>query len=262
MRRAVLLLASMAIGVLLGSSGVAQAIINGQPDRNDHPYVGMVYNDEYVCSGTLISPTVFLSAAHCTEVFEQGNSQVRVTFESRADFDPDAAYTATPYTHPKWGGFPDFPDVGVVVLEEALGTGVGYGRLPPEADIVERFETGKKLLTVVGYGMQGLETGGGKPKPTADGIRDKATVKYLGTEGVSNSFAADGYYIKTREASAAGEGGEGTCFGDSGGPYFLPRDQRTVVALTSFEVGYDCSGASYAQRVDLPGVLRWVRGFL
>ena len=210
MRRAVLLLASMTVGVLLASSGVAQAIINGHPDHNAHPYVGMVYNSEYVCSGTLISSTVFLTAAHCTELFEQGNSQVWLTFESRADFDPDAAYTGTPYTHPKWDSFPDFPDVGV----------------------------------------------------TADGIRDKVIVKYLGTQGAANPFAADGYYIKSREASAAGKGGQGTCYGDSGGPYFRTRDQRTVVALTSFVVGYDCSKESYAQRVDLPVVLRWVHGFL
>ncbi len=65
MRRALLLLVSMALALLL-AGGVAQAIINGQPDTgpNAHPYVGMVYNDEGVCSGTLISPTVFLSAAH------------------------------------------------------------------------------------------------------------------------------------------------------------------------------------------------------
>ncbi len=181
----------------------------------------MVYNGEYVCSGTLISPSVFLTVAHCTQAYERADLQVRVTFESRADFDPDAAYTGTPYTHPKWDGFPDFPDVGVVVLDEAVDTGAGYGRLP-EAGIVERFETGKELLTVVGYGVRGFETGGGKPEPTAGGIREKSTVEYFGTEGAANSFAAGGYYIKTLQASG-GEGGEGACLGDSGGPHFLPQ---------------------------------------
>jgi len=126
MRRVVLVLATMALATLL-AAGVAQAIINGQPDRNAHPYVGMVYNDKYLCSGTVISPRVFLTAAHCTEVFEQGNSKVYVTFEQRADFKPDDAYVGTPHTHPRYDGF--IPDVGVVVLEKPVRM-ASYGALP------------------------------------------------------------------------------------------------------------------------------------
>jgi trypsin len=255
MRRTVLLLASMALAVLF-AGGVAQAIINGQPDRNAHPYVGMVYNDESLCSGTLISPRVFLTAAHCTEFFEEGNSKVYVTFEQRADFRPDDAYVGTPHTHPRYDGF--FPDVGVVVLREAVRTGDGYGKLP-RAGLVERFQTGK-TLTAVGYGTRDFERGGGPPQPTGFAVRYRANVKYLGTNGVDNRLGED-RFIKTREASA-GEGGEGTCFGDSGGPYFLPRDQRTVVAVSSFGLNGVCAGAGYAQRVDLPVVLRWVKTFL
>ena len=41
MRRVVLVLATMALAIVL-AAGVAQAIINGEPDRgpNAHPYVG------------------------------------------------------------------------------------------------------------------------------------------------------------------------------------------------------------------------------
>src|SRR5215217_5916953 len=47
------------------------------------------------------------------------------------------------------------------------------------------------------------------------------------------------------------------------GPYFLPRNQRTIVTLTSFSLDGVCAGAGYAQRVDLPiVVLHWVRSFL
>jgi hypothetical protein len=77
--------------------------------------------------------------------------------------------------------------------------------------------------------------------------------------GVDNALGED-RFIKSREASA-GEGGEGPCFGDSGGLCFLPN-QRTIVAVTSFFLNSVCAGVSYGQRIDLPVVLRWVRSFL
>ena len=257
MRRAVLLLATMALAIL-AASGVAQAIINGKPDRNAHPYVGMVYNEESFCSGTLISPTVFLTAAHCTEFFEQEDSQVWVTFESRADFDPDDAFTGEPYTHPAYnpeaGAFA--PDVGVVLLDQPVTMGA-YGQLP-EAGIVEGFKTGK-TLTLVGYGTRNFEVGGGPPRPTGFAIRYRANVKFTGTRGIGNAAGKD-VYLKYKGASA-GRAGEGGCFGDSGGPHFL-RGTRTVVAVESFGPSRVCAGAGYAQRIDLPVVLNWVRSFL
>ena len=50
----------------------ASAITNGLPDGDNHPYVGlMVALDEdgvplWRCSGSLLSPTVFLTAGHCS----------------------------------------------------------------------------------------------------------------------------------------------------------------------------------------------------
>ena len=43
----------------------------------------------------------------------------------------------------------------------------------------------------------------------------------------------------------------------AGGPLFVP-DQQTIVGVTSFGNPV-CRGPVYYQRVDLPGVLRWVR---
>ncbi|GAG27849.1 unnamed protein product, partial [marine sediment metagenome] len=72
----------LALVLVLGLVGVASAITNGQPDGDDHPYVGLMVA-QYVeydtsgeptsvkplwrCSGTLISETLFLTAGHCTE---------------------------------------------------------------------------------------------------------------------------------------------------------------------------------------------------
>ena len=86
MRRVVLVLAStMALAILL-ASGVAQAIINGEPDRgpNAHPYVGALVSvppsGEFkgqripVCSGTLISPRVFLTRRALHRVPDKGGA--------------------------------------------------------------------------------------------------------------------------------------------------------------------------------------------
>jgi V8-like Glu-specific endopeptidase len=87
MRRVVLVLATMALAILL-AGGVAQAIINGEPDRgpNAHPYVGAYVAKvesglSPVCSGTLISPRVFLTAGHCTEFAIKENLPVYVSFD-------------------------------------------------------------------------------------------------------------------------------------------------------------------------------------
>ncbi len=76
------------------------------------------------------------------------------------------------------------------------------------------------------------------------------------------NLVGEDVFMKTT-GSGMGQGGEGTCYGDSGGPLFL-EDQTTVVAVTSFgpTTGFPCSGPDYAQRVDLQVVLDWVSNFL
>jgi hypothetical protein len=267
MRRVVLVLATTALAILL-AGGVAQAIINGEPDRgpNAHPYVGMIYNDEFLCSGTLISPRVFLTAGHCTEVFEQGDSTVYVTFEQRADFKPDDAYVGTPHTHPKFcyqgppindpscappPGLPAFPpnrpryDVGVVVLNQPVRMAT-YGALPA-AGLVDTLKKGQRFTTV-GYGVRTFDPGGGE--------RYKATVRLLDTKDP----AIGEMFVKTTGAGLIQGKGETSCKGDSGGPLFVP-DQQTIVGVTSFGIAPLCRGPGYYQRVDLPRVLKWVRTF-
>src|SRR5437879_2138317 len=70
----------------LGLSSPAYAITNGSPDRGDHPSVGALLADKpykdgtsAYCTGTLVSPTVFLTAAHCGH---RGQTTARVTFSS------------------------------------------------------------------------------------------------------------------------------------------------------------------------------------
>jgi secreted trypsin-like serine protease len=275
MRRTMMLVATMAL-TLLVASGVAQAIVNGEPDGNRHPYVGALVTEFEVepgetelllgCSGTLISPTVFLTAGHCTEFLIEEDLPTYVSFDPTYVPGESQLVSGTPYLHPYYcvgcgpPGVEWLPgyDVGVVVLDEPVEMET-YGRLP-NANRVNTLPK-RSPLTVVGYGASDFATGGGPQQPVYLDIRQRATVQYLGTKGMANSVG-EAVFIKTT-GSGMGQGGEGACYGDSGGPFFLPN-QKTVVAVTSFgpQSGIPCSGPEYAQRVDLPVVLRWVRGFL
>ena len=109
MRRVVLVLATMALAIVL-ACGVAQAIINGEPDRgpNAHPYVGALVtvpaSREFkrqrilVCSGTLISPRGFHTAGHCTDFLTKEDLPTYVSFDATYKLGASEVIKATPYT--------------------------------------------------------------------------------------------------------------------------------------------------------------------
>jgi hypothetical protein len=294
MRRVVLVLVTMALAILL-ASGVAQAIkepaiINGEPDRgpNAHPYVGALVtvppSGEFkgqripVCSGTLISARVFLTAGHCTDLLIKEDLPTYVSFDPTYKPAASKVIRATPYTHPKFclptpedkgkcrlpperpekvGTLPRDVryDVGVAVLEEPVRMAT-YGTLP-DAGLVDTLKEGQRL-TVVGYGTRGFDLISKpplqrQPRPLDD--RYRATVKLLDPNEAFGEML-----VKTTGVSLIKGKGEGSCFGDSGGPLFV-GDQQTIVGVSSLVSTPVCRGPAYYQRVDLPGVLKWVRSF-
>ena len=131
----------VAITATLATVGPARAITGGELDGNNHPNVALIYfyqpDGRFRCSATLVSPTVLVTAAHCTDGVR---GKVIATFESvapatspRASDDTgngmsNVGYvapvpgwlTGTPHAHPLWDGelqLNDLHDVGVVVLD-------------------------------------------------------------------------------------------------------------------------------------------------
>ena len=101
--------------------GSAGAITNGQKDEQDlYPFVGLLafYDAEgtymHRCSGTLISPTVVLTAAHCTEGTATAYAYFSVDVPGDFRENPTGALGTT-FTHPAFSTNLR-NDVGVVVL--------------------------------------------------------------------------------------------------------------------------------------------------
>jgi Trypsin len=278
---------AIATAILLAVVLVAPvgAITNGVPDGNNHPYVGLLVFDVapdqpgWRCSGSLISPTVVVTAGHCTD----GAVAARIWFGEDVTYDAvpfplypyggpgSGAIEGTPYTNPLYrspenpygggNGLPAFSyrDTGVVVLSEPVSMSE-YAQLPT-AGLVDTLKN-KAAIDFVGYGVQSQAQipGNTLPQPppyyrwTGPRIRN-----YAPSEMVSGKFVHSAEYM--RLALNPGGGSGGTCFGDSGGPDLL-GGTSTVLAVNSYVTNVNCSGVGYSARVDVPEVLTWIDGFL
>ena len=253
MRRLATLFA-VTVLALQGLVAPAEAIIEGQPDGNRHPYVCMAFNDQFLCSGSLIAPTVFLTAGHCTDLFnDPALGQTWVTFQEDATSFPQDHLVQSAHTYPGFcdacgPGLPGFasPDVGVVILAEPVSLSQ-YGLLP-EPNLVDSLSPGTPL-TVVGYGIRDRE------KNLDPG--EVAQRYFARTKLIENRSRTSDVVMKVADNPAKG----GSCFGDSGGPHLL-GDTNTILGVNSFGTNINCAGVGYSARVDTPDVLAWIQSFL
>ena len=247
--------------VLLAAMGSVHAITNGQPDGNAHPYVGIAIQfipDQpglvSVCSGTALSATKFLTAAHCFDP----SLPVLVTYKNSPPFSLAADFTEGVFhPHPDWcsgcgAGLPGFDtrDVAVITLNAPRDPGA-YGVLPA-AGYVDTLPM-RTAVDLVGYGVQGFIRGGGPPEQIF-----LFTRYFAPTQLVASNHVHSDEYIKLQANPSRGTGG--TCFGDSGGPDLL-GGTNVVLAVNSYVTNGNCAGVTYSNRIDLPDILAFINSF-
>lgn len=230
-----------AAGALL--VGTAQAITWGTADNHEHPNVGALVGQfssgTYpYCSGTLISPTVFLTAAHC----DLGTARVTVTFDE-AWHDGGTLHAGTYIANPAYSKRQNDPgDLAVVIFDEPVA-GIAPARLPTLGQF-ERIGKDQKF-TAVGYGGQERTIGKGGPVIPYLDAREKSTEEF-------NSVGPG--YIRLSQNAAKGD--SGACYGDSGGPNFLGSpstgDATDIIAGTTITGDMQCVATNVIERLDTP----------
>lgn len=258
------LLPALALCAVLSQPPDATAIPYGEPDNGQHPYVGIVvlWADDVpltFCSGTLIAPTVFLTAAHCLV----GANRAEISFDEEVNRgNPPPWVTGTPHPHPDYDDFAAFPDnhdVGIVTLDEPVVM-AQYGILP-DPGILDDLATARgrknQLMTLVGYGLGTIYPFTPLLPPPV--ILDRRVAESMLVN--LRSALTDGYNIQTSGHPGEGRGDGGICFGDSGGPLLL-NDSDTVVGIVSFAMDPICRGVAYHTRVDTEDSLDFIESFL
>jgi len=232
----------------LGQTGDAQ------PDGNAHPNVGAFLlprladgSLRIICSGTLVTSRVFLTASHCTDfALSQGFSETWVTFDP--NFGTDAAHNvfSTPYhgtiVHNSDYKQPYHSDFSLILLDAPV-TGIAPAAIAPIGFLDSLRDAGTIKTTPylnVGYGSS-EKVVVKKEGPTFpfDGIR-KWTI--------SGFSALDPQYVHLNQNLFQGYSGTG--YGDSGGPTFVRSGNDLLVVSVVSTGDVPCWATSVNQRID------------
>jgi hypothetical protein len=228
-------IAALAAALLIAAP--AGAITGGVPDGNRHPNVGgLVSPTQYpdgtwlYCSGTLISPTMFLTAAHCGEDGER----VGVTFDTAYEAG-DKVYYGTFHADPLYGQAQSDPhDIAVVVFDKPI-KGIAPARLPSAGSLSNL--SGSQRFTSVGYGAYEVTNEPGGHQYLYNDVR------MMGT-GTLNSINKAWLRISGNPST----GSSNTCYGDSGGPNFLGT--TNVIAAITITGDAVCRSTNVTYRLD------------
>lgn len=185
-----------------------------------------------LCTGTLIHEQWLLTAAHCLQ--GKTTADVQVVFD-RLDIRASGGttlYAAQIVLHPQYDGNLGDNDIALIKLSSTQPNRMRYA-------VARRGIGDGTELTQVGFGSTMAPNVG-------SGLQRKLVTKNAVCASVG-AVAVD----STKALCFAADDGNGTCFGDSGGPSFLRASNNilTIIGVTSFGANAQCTGYDVATMV-------------
>ena len=205
-----------------------------------------------VCSGSFVSPTKILSAAHCfqgipTSEIEAFAGVTKLSDRSEASRLAIASIT----NHPGFSFATYANDVAVVTLKRPAPLALNTRTIA--------LPVAENGATWPAAGTTGLVSGWGeavRDVAVASDTLQAAQVQVLAGPGEATCGSYGGVYIPSDQICAGGGGGTiDACSGDSGGPLVVPVNGVPVLAGV-VSTGQDCASAAY------PGLYARVTTFL
>ncbi len=215
------------------------------------PTTGQIFP---ICSGTMITSNVFLTASHCTDFFTRELAlEGFVAYVSLDQSIPFGALTSSKtkllsvahvVTNPNYNqSQSDSGDIGALILSNNV-RGVTPATLPT-CGLLDQLVAQNGLKTAVftnaGYGLQNRVVGGGVPF-----FQDVNPIPRMFSFSGFNSL--NGGYIRLSGNPSTGTGN--TCFGDSGGPQFMTLNGQQLITSITITGDSVCRSTNVDYRLD------------
>lgn len=227
--------------------GSVVKIYGGEPVKPGDPVAGftgalMTANGAMICSATLISPTVMVTAAHCLrdEVIERGLSVVFGTDVRNGTPVKVKAYAVHPRYNPNNKGSDTKAqnDLGLLALAGPIDGHDPIPMLDPDFAI----EPYTATLKIAGYGF------------TAVGASDIGILRWAETTFSGDSPATKEVFIDGFRVTNA-------CAGDSGGPALIrANNQVYLLGAASYVIAFNgrVCNSGFASYTDLRAHRDWI----